>query len=86
MLTFWFALDGLFRDDQWGVGRRFKYNDEWDKFRAGEAFHYAHCFITDRGMAAALRRLELPTPGCFDVFSVTETKGIVAYLRAAIGS
>jgi hypothetical protein len=86
MLTCWFALDGLFIYDQLFRGRRVQYNDEWDKFRAGEAFHYAHCFITDRGMAAALRRLGLPTPGYFDVYSATETKGIVAYLKAANGS
>ena len=83
ILTCWFALDGLFLYDQLFRGRRFHYNDEWDKFRAGEAFHCAHCFVTDRGMAAALRRLALPNPGYFDVFSATETKGIVTYLKAA---
>ena len=82
-LTCWFALDGLFLYDQLHRGRRFEYNDEWDKYRAGDAFHCAHCFITDRGMAAALRQLSLPAPDYFQVFSATETKSIVAYLKAA---
>ncbi len=84
MLTCWFALDGLFIYDQLFRRRRYRYNDEWDKFRAGDAFHAAHCFITDRGMAAALRQLKLPMSGCFDVFSSVDAKAIVAYLRAAI--
>lgn len=83
MLTCWFALDGLSLYGQLFRRRRYRYNDEWDKFRAGAAFHAANCFITDRGMAAALRQLGLPNPGFFDVFSVTETKAIVTYLKAA---
>jgi hypothetical protein len=84
MLICWFALDGLSMYDQLHRGRRFEYNDEWDKYRAGEAFHCAQCFITDRGMAAALRQLKLVDSKHFEVFSATETKNIVAYLKAVI--
>jgi len=70
--------------DQLHRGRRFEYNDEWDKYRAGEAFHCAQCFITDLGMAAALMQLKLVDSKHFEVFSATETKNIVAYLKAVI--
>jgi hypothetical protein len=86
MLQCWFALDGLFLYDQLFRSRRYRYNDEWDKYRAGDAFHCAHCFITDQGMAAALRHAGLLNPGTFDVFSSVETKRIVAYLQAANGT
>jgi hypothetical protein len=79
MLQCWFALDGLFLYDQMFRGRRYCYNDEWDKFRAGDAYHCAHCFITDRGMAAALKHAGLLSPGTFDAFSSVDTKGILAY-------
>jgi hypothetical protein len=86
MLACWFALDGVFLYDQLHRGRRFEYNDEWDKYRAGDAFHCAHCFITDRGMASAIRQAGLRNSDNFEVFSIQETKGIVAYLKAAIDS
>ena len=84
LLACWFALDGLFSHDQLHRSRRREYNDEWDKYRAGEAFHCAHCFITDRGMAAALRQLQLHSSDYFQVFSATETENIVAFLKAAV--
>jgi hypothetical protein len=71
-------------NDQLHRGRRFEYNDERDKFRAGDAYHSVDCFITDRGMAAALRQLKLADPDYFDVFSATETKNIAAHLKACI--
>lgn len=86
MLTCWFLLDGFFMYDQLNRGRYFEYNDEWDKYRAGDAFHSAHCFITDRGMASALRQLKLEIPDYFEVFSVAEPKRIVSYLQTAIGT
>jgi hypothetical protein len=70
MLVCWFALDGLFVFDQLHRGRRFEYNDEWDKYRAGDAFHSAHCFITDGGMASALRQGGLPNPDIFRCFQL----------------
>jgi len=84
MLACWFALDGLFMYDQLHRGRRFEYNDEWDKYRAGEAFHCTHCFITDRSMASALRQLKFANPKYFHVFSATEATIIVAYLKTII--
>lgn len=86
MLTCWFALEGLFTYDQVFRSRRYEYNDEWDKYRAGEAYHCADCFITDRGMAAALKQVGLAGLNDFNVFSVVETKKIVDYLKAAVDS
>jgi hypothetical protein len=82
ILTCWLSLEGLLLYDQIQRGGRFKCNDEWDKFRAGEAYQFAHCFITDGGMAGALKRLGLQDPDNFEVFSVTETNRIIEYLKA----
>jgi len=78
----WLFLDGLFLYDGFQRGRKFEYNDEMDKFRAATAYHFAHGFITDRGMAAALRQLKFEDPECFSVFSVPETQKLIKFLKS----
>jgi hypothetical protein len=82
LLLSWLFLDGLLLFDQLQRGRKFRGNDEWDKFRAAAAFHIAHCFITDRGMTAMLRQLRFEDPEVFEVFSVAEAKQIITYLKS----
>jgi hypothetical protein len=85
LLLCWLSLDGLLLFDSLQRGRKFKGNDEWDKFRAATAFHFAHCFITDRGVAAMLRQLKFEDSQNFVVFSVAEAKGIIKYLKTICG-
>lgn len=78
----WLFLDGLLLYDELQRGRKFEYNDETDKFRAATAYQFAHAFITDRGVTAALRQLNFDDPECFSVFSVSETQKIIAFLKS----
>jgi hypothetical protein len=82
LLLCWLFLDGLLTYEQFQRGRKFEYNDETDKYRAATAFHFAHGFITDRGMAAMLRQLKFEDPEIFCVFSVSETKRITTFLKS----
>lgn len=82
LLLCWLFLDGFLTFDYIQRGRRFELNDEWDKFRAAAAFQFAHCFITDRGMATMLRQLKFQDDEIFAVFSVAETKEIIAYFKS----
>jgi hypothetical protein len=78
----WLLLDGLLLYDAFQRGRKLEYNDETDKFRAATAYHFAHGFITDRGMAASLRQLKFEDPEYFSVFSVPETQKIITFLKS----
>ena len=82
-ITCWLSLEGLLMYGHMQHGRRFKYNDEFDKSRAATAFHVGNCFITDGGMTTMLKQLGADNPEYFDfkVFSVIEPKNIIAYLK-----
>jgi hypothetical protein len=82
LLLCWLFLDGLLTYEHFQRGRKFKYNDETDKYRAATAFHFAHGFITDRGMTAMLRQLKFEDPELFSVFSVSETQRITTFLKS----
>jgi hypothetical protein len=82
LLLCWLFLDGLLTYEYFQRGRKFEYNDETDKYRAATAFHFAHGFITDRGMTAMLRQLKFEDPEIFSVFSVSETQRIIAFLKS----
>jgi hypothetical protein len=82
ILFCWLLLNGLLLYDYLQRGRKFEYNDETDKYRAATAFHFAHGFITDRGMAAMLRQLKFEDPDFFSVFSVSETPQITKFLKS----
>lgn len=77
----WLFLDGLLLYEEFQRGRKLEYNDETDKFRAATAYHFAHGFITDRGVTAALRQLKFEDPEYFSVFSVAETQKIIHFLK-----
>jgi len=82
LLLCWLFLDGLLTYEFFQRGRKFEYNDETDKYRAATAFHFAHGFITDRGMTAMLRQLKFEDPEFFSVFSVSETQRITTFLKS----
>jgi predicted kinase len=82
LLLCWLFLDGLLIYEYFQRGRKFEYNDETDKYRAATAFHFAHGFITDRGMASMLRQLKFEDPEIFSVFSVSETQKITTFLKS----
>ena len=82
LLLCWLFLDGLLTYEYFQRGRKFEYNDETDKYRAATAFHFAHGFITDRGMTAMLRQLKFEDPEFFSVFSVSETQRITTFLKS----
>jgi hypothetical protein len=81
LLSAWLSLEGVLIYDFMQRGRKFKYNDEWDKYRAAAAVHIADCFVTDKGMSALLKQIEVDLPPSFVSFSVGDTKGIVTYLK-----
>src|SRR5262249_49361687 len=58
LLQCWLALEALSLFNQIQRGGRAKYNDEWDRFRAAEAYHFADCFVTDRPLTSAIRELQ----------------------------
>jgi hypothetical protein len=82
-ITCWLSLEGLLMYENMQHGRRFKYNDEFDKSRAATAFHVGNCFITDHKMTTMLKQLGADNSEYFDfkVFSVKEPKNIIAYLK-----
>ena len=85
-ITCWLGLEGLLMYEQMQHGRKFRYNDEIDRSRAATAFHIGNCFITDYKMATMLKQLGLDNSKHFDfkVFSVSEPKNIVTYLKSRV--
>jgi hypothetical protein len=82
-ITCWLSLEGMLMYENMQHGRRFKYNDEFDKSRAATAFHVGNCFVTDHKMTTMLKQLGADNSELFDfkVFSVKEPKNIIAYLK-----
>jgi hypothetical protein len=83
LITCWLCLEGMLMYENLQNGRRFRYNDEFDKSRAATAFHVGNCFITDHKMTTMLKQLGADNPEYFDfkVYSVKEPKNIIAYLK-----
>jgi hypothetical protein len=81
VLACYIALEGSLWFDIMKSGRRYKGNDEWDRYRAACAYHCTDCFITDGAMAFMMRKLKYVNLEYFNVFSVTQESEILSYLK-----